>query len=343
VTLEEFIAEDEPGGEALLGTADQAVIPEGGDVMVYGDGGAGKTTLVNDGLCHLASGDEWLGIPVAKKVRILVVENEGPRQLFRRKLRRKAEGWTGSPLEGRITIFQKPWARLSIGVKEHREWLAGYVRDHQIDLIVFGPLTASGMDEAGTLQDTRAFAALLDEIRAAAGRTITFVVIHHENKGGKVSGAWEGVGDTLIHVRSLGPGKTQVFFQKARWSSEWHRKKLDLDWADAEAFTITETPELTDEDVAEQIVAYVSEHPDTGWGKVEEAVKGVQDQRRRNIRDGLLAKGKLVNRTKDGLSSEVPERTAAHLFIADDPAIQHLRPGPDADGTQTEEQIELAA
>ena len=45
VTLEKFVAVDEPGAAALLGTEDAALIPEGGDVMIYGDGGAGKTTL----------------------------------------------------------------------------------------------------------------------------------------------------------------------------------------------------------------------------------------------------------------------------------------------------------
>ena len=44
------------------------LIPEGGDVMVYGDGGAGKTTLCLDLACHLAAGDDWLGIPVAAAV-----------------------------------------------------------------------------------------------------------------------------------------------------------------------------------------------------------------------------------------------------------------------------------
>ena len=46
VTAESFAAVDEPGGEALLGTNDSAVICEGGDVMFYGDGGAGKTTVM---------------------------------------------------------------------------------------------------------------------------------------------------------------------------------------------------------------------------------------------------------------------------------------------------------
>ena len=56
-TLDAFVEVVEPGAEALLGEADEALIPEDGDVMVYGDGGAGKTTLCIDLACHLAAGD----------------------------------------------------------------------------------------------------------------------------------------------------------------------------------------------------------------------------------------------------------------------------------------------
>ena len=46
VTLDEFVAVEEQGADAVLGTRDNALISDGGDAMVYGDGGVGKTTLV---------------------------------------------------------------------------------------------------------------------------------------------------------------------------------------------------------------------------------------------------------------------------------------------------------
>jgi hypothetical protein len=88
-SLDGFIGVDEPGAEALLGDEDGALIPAGGDVMVYGDGGAGKTTLAVDLAFHWAAGDDWLGIPVPRPVSVLLIENEGPRALLRKKLRRK--------------------------------------------------------------------------------------------------------------------------------------------------------------------------------------------------------------------------------------------------------------
>jgi hypothetical protein len=112
-SLEAFAAVDEPGEQALVGGEDAALIPEGGDVLIYGDGGAGKTTLSIDLACHLGAGKDWLGIPVPRRARVLLIENEGPRALFRRKLRRKLDGWAGPALDGHISVFQHPWSEFT--------------------------------------------------------------------------------------------------------------------------------------------------------------------------------------------------------------------------------------
>ena len=70
VTAQEFAAIEEPGADPLLGEPGGPVIPEGGDVLLYGDGGASKTTLGIDLACHLAAGDPWLGIAIARAVKI---------------------------------------------------------------------------------------------------------------------------------------------------------------------------------------------------------------------------------------------------------------------------------
>jgi RecA-family ATPase len=48
VTLEEFVSVEESGAAAILGSPESALIPEGGDAIVDGDGGVGKTTLTID-------------------------------------------------------------------------------------------------------------------------------------------------------------------------------------------------------------------------------------------------------------------------------------------------------
>ncbi len=42
----------EDGADAIVGDGDNVLVPEGGDVMFYGDGGAGKTTMMVDLAIH---------------------------------------------------------------------------------------------------------------------------------------------------------------------------------------------------------------------------------------------------------------------------------------------------
>ena len=146
-----FAAEHEPGAEALLGDGDDdAVLPAGGDSMLYGDGGAGKTTLALHLAMHLASGTTFLGITVQRPVNVLLLENEGPRPLYRRKIERKLADWLGHSTTGRLHVWQAPWGRAGFGTLEQRQQLADAVADNEIDVLIAGPLTRLGMDEAGT-------------------------------------------------------------------------------------------------------------------------------------------------------------------------------------------------
>jgi AAA domain len=238
VSLEEFVAVDEPGAAALLGTEDAALIPEDGDVMIYGDGGSGKTTLAIDLACHLAAGKNWLEIPVPRTARVLLLENEGPRPLLRKKLRRKLDAWTGAPLDKRINVFEAPWGKVTLATAEWREELALKVAALDVDLLIAGPLTRIGMNAAGTLQEVAAFMRLVDDLRHRCGRSLAVILIHHENRAGTVSGAWEPAGDTLLHLTAAGNGRTVVHVQKARWDNERHATTMHLAWTDGEGFRL---------------------------------------------------------------------------------------------------------
>jgi AAA domain len=120
VTLDEFADVNEAGAEALVGTPDDALIPVNADVLTYGDGGSGKTTLMLDRALHLAAGDDWLGLPVARPCNVLMIEAEGPRPLFRRKLRRKRDAWQGSALGGRLVGWEDPWGQFTFADPEAR-------------------------------------------------------------------------------------------------------------------------------------------------------------------------------------------------------------------------------
>jgi hypothetical protein len=260
--IEEFAAVDEAGADPLLGDADNILIPENGDVMFYGKGGASKTTLTFDLAVHLAAGKDWLGIPIPRPVRVLVIENEGPRPLLRKKLRRKLAAWTGPEINGRVRVLRSPWGSFTFADEQWRAELARVIDEQQIDVIVAGPLTRIGMDSAGTLQEVAAFMAMVGDVRAQCDRRLTLILVHHENKGGAVSGAWEGAGDTLLHAQAAGPGHTIVYVQKARWASEYHGTTLKLVWTDGEGFEL----EL-ERDLLGEILSLLS---DGTWRTIED-------------------------------------------------------------------------
>jgi hypothetical protein len=118
------------------------------------------------------------------------------------------------------------------------------------------------MRDAGTLQEVVAFMELVVDLRRLCGRPLTVVLLHHENKAGAVSGAWEGSGDTLLHVRSGGNGHTVLHVQKARWDAERHGKPLKLAWADGEGFELE-----GDRDLLAEVEAFLAERP---WVTVRE-------------------------------------------------------------------------
>src|SRR5262249_3131491 len=171
-TVQVFASVTEPGAAPLLGDPEGIVLPENGDAMAYGAGGAGKTSLMVDLGMHLAAGDAWLGIPVQRPLRVLLIEAEGPRPPFRAKLRRRLDAWQGGQLGSRLLVVSAPWADLRMTREEDRLALAQAIDLHALDLVILGPLTNVGMDGPGTLQEVRDFLAVMALIRQAASRPI---------------------------------------------------------------------------------------------------------------------------------------------------------------------------
>jgi hypothetical protein len=316
VAVEAFAAVDEPSAEPLLGDERDTVLSAGGALVFYGAGGAGKTTLEVDLIFHLAAGVPWLGLPVPRPCRVLVVENEGPRGKFRMKLRQKLASWAGPPVEGRISVLEEPWALFSFASEDHRATLRGLIEEHGFDVIAAGPVQRLGMQGGGTPEEVGAFILNVELTRARLERPVAVVLAHHENKAGQVAGAWEGVPDTLAHVQARGNGATRLFWQKVRWGSTLHGKPWTLLWRDGEGFELEEAPEITDDDVADSILAVVRENPGASMRLVEREAVG-RTERKRETRDRLLEEGRLVNLGGEGRFK---------LYLPDDPTVSETRP-----------------
>ncbi len=249
-----FAAVEEASAEPVLGDQENTVLAAGGSSCWYGDGGAGKTTLGLDRAFHLCAGRDWLGLSVPKPVRVLWIENEGPRGKFREKVRRKLEAWDGPPLEHRLHVLVAPWARFTFKSERMREELVELVRTLEIDVVIAGPVARLGAEGGGTPQEIQAFVNLLELVRADLDRPLAYELIHHENKSGDVSGAWEGATDTLVHVQARGNGHTAIVWSKTRWAHDLHGRTWKLNWRDGEGFEVDETPETTDEEIAAKLL-----------------------------------------------------------------------------------------
>ena len=238
-----FVSTEEPSAEPLLGTSTETLLPADGMLLMYGDGGAGKTTLTIDAVTHLASGSNWLGISVERPIRTLLIENEGPRGKFRQMLAEKQVNWNGTPFHQNVSVLEEPWTRFTMRDPAHRAGLAETIGKQEIDLLVMGPLVTLGMVGGGTPDEISEFEGLLRAFRELVPKPVALWIVHHENKQGDVSGAWERVPDTLVHVQAQGNGHTRLIWRKARWSSENHGKGIELVWADGRSFTVRDEPE----------------------------------------------------------------------------------------------------
>jgi hypothetical protein len=284
----------------------------GGTQIDYGTGGANKTTLAIDQCVHLAAGVPWLGLlEPARPLRILLVEVEGPRQEFRRKLRRRLESWTEPEIEC-LKILSEPWAKVTLRSEHHRSEVARLIREHEIDLVVIGPLRTIGMKGGGTLDEIEEFMALVEDVRERAEHDVAFRIIHHDNRAGQISGAWEGVPDVLVHVQPQGQGHVRIFWQKVKWASALHQATTHLTWADGDSFAIEDKPEITEETIAEELEARVREKGGQTWTDLRGQIKG-NDREKASVRDRLVAKGVLVNTAK--------RDDQFNLWHPDDPAL----------------------
>lgn len=297
VGVREFAAVDEKSAEPLIGTQTTCILSLGGMLLFYGDGGAGKTTLELDMLMHLATGREWIGLPAGKPAKVGIIENEGPRGMFRLKLRKKLTDWDGDDPNGNMLILDDPWAVFSFTADAYRDALAQVIEDNELDVIAAGPVNALGMQGGGTPDEVGAFNYQVNRLRAQVSRPVAIVFAHHENKAGGVAGAWQGIPDTNAHVQKAGNGQTKLHWEKVRWGEDLHGTTQMLRWTEGQGFEpMEQAAAASANEVAEQMLSVVAENPNISWSRLRSnaSVRG-RNETKEQARDLLLGDGRIVN------------------------------------------------
>jgi AAA domain len=257
VPIDEFIATATEAPAALIGTDADVLLPAHGLVILAGRGGRGKTTLAIDAAFHLASGRDWLDFPVLRPLHVLIIENEGPQEMFRRKLAAKRASWP-HPITGAIHVHTLDWGAFNLNELEQHNALRCFLDAACIDLVIGDPLDSLGIEGVGSPEDTRQFLELLK--RAGLFSTCAWWLLHHPRKErtsdelDEIAGAWGGRPDTALMLDVLKDDRARLSFPKVRWSSSGKRPAYILGFdRDTEGFTVLATEQETERDYLTEI------------------------------------------------------------------------------------------
>jgi hypothetical protein len=286
-----FLEHPYPNAEPLLGEAGTIYLAAGSLLLVYGAEGSGKSTWTVDAVAHLAAGIPWLGIPVPRPVRFVVIENEGPPGLFQAKLAAKASSWDGPAWTDNVTVYAAPWGGFSVADPDARAALAAHCDEHTIDVVVANPTLGLGVAGSGRPDETQQFMDWL--VQCGLKSTRAFWLLHHENKAGQISGDWGRHPDTKVQLQLDGNRpRTKLVWEKTRWASlpaDGHPKAVMLDWVPAtQGYTVVEldTVGATDDELRARIDAFLAEHPWSSTTAIETHVKGTNARKRELLNSG---------------------------------------------------------
>jgi hypothetical protein len=259
----EFIAARSEAPVALIGDEAEAVLPTAGLMILFAKGGKGKTTFTVELAFHLASGVDWLGFTVARPLRVLFIENEGPREPFRAKLELKDKLWEPDVC-GELFIHTLDWGAFTLADQERTESMRAFIEKHDIDLVIGDPLDSLGVDGVGSPEDTRRFM----ELMSAVGlfRDVAFLLLHHPRKEGaadeldEAAGAWGGKPDTMLRLERKEGNRARLSFPKLRWSRRGSRPAYILAFdPNTESFTVAHEEEDEERDYIAEIENLLSD------------------------------------------------------------------------------------
>jgi AAA domain len=307
--LTDFIADKGDAPEPLLGYADDCILPALGLGLLIAKGGKGKTTFTLDLVLHLAAGEEYLGLEVGRALNILLIENEGPQEPFRRKLERKFEAWPHE-LKGLVAVYAQNWGHARLDLSEFVERLNAYCQEHEVDLVIGDPLDSLGMDGEGSPSETRA---MVDRFKSAGLFTErAWLLPHHSRKESvddavdEASGAWGGRPDAMLALEKRSDNQARLSFSKVRWQARERRPYLlDFD-PETESFTFVKEEEGEERDYVVEIEEYLDQQPNqtvpdimaaisASKEKVREALEDHPDRFRRRTGDDAKALGRHPN------------------------------------------------
>jgi hypothetical protein len=240
--IREFVALERPKAEPLIADSDgRPIIARHSLTLLGALGGQGKTTWFVDLALHLAAGVDYPPFTVPHPASILLVENEGPEEMFSDKLEARLASFEHE-LKARLDVHVFDWGGFSLADSAHRERLRQEIAVHEYDLVFGDPLDSLGIEGVGSPEDTRKFLELMKH--TGLGKHTAWWLNTHPRKEetkeaiNEIAGAWGGKPDAIMLLKMLADDRTQVRFPKLRWAKRGKRPAILLAFdAETEAFT----------------------------------------------------------------------------------------------------------
>lgn len=265
--IREFIVREREYAAPLLADADgRAVIGRNSLTLLGALGGHGKTTFFIDLALHLAAGVNYPPYTVPSPVSILLIENEGPEDLFAAKLEARLASFPHE-LKARLDVCVYDWGGFSLRADEARKRLTREIAaDPGYDLVFGDPLDSLGIEGVGSPEDTRKFLELMKET-GLNKRTAWWLNTHPRKEEtrealNEISGAWGGKPDAVLLLRMLDDDRTQIRQPKLRWAKRGKGPTLLLGFdPETEAFTFLGEESEVERDYLAEIAALLEEQP----------------------------------------------------------------------------------
>ena len=124
-----------------------------------------------------------------RPVRICIIENEGPPNLFQQKLAAKIATWDGPDFAHNVFVFTGPWGEFSFADAEAREALVAFCEEHAIDLVTANPTLGLGVAASGRPDETQAFVDWLVECGLKSERAFWLLITRTRPARSRATGA----------------------------------------------------------------------------------------------------------------------------------------------------------
>jgi len=209
-------------------------IPDRWPTLLYGDGGAGKSTLATHLAMHVAMGREWFGRRV-KQVNVLFVDAELDDEEFRRRMWPLARGMSLDAPPAGVFYWRMNKALSNEDVLDH---LHAMVMKHRIGFVIVDSLTI-----ATHLSDQNVSTDLLKLIFALQKWGVPFKFLDHHAKSA-LNGDPESTSPygsvykrnavrSMTYMQTGIKGSARLHCRKSNFGPKWEPFSIGADWLGA--------------------------------------------------------------------------------------------------------------